>query len=155
MTSPDNHSPDTHPIDPSCDRATQLELRLRARYLEAGDTVDAHTAARLRAARRAALLAGTAPARSRLGLTRMAPARALQRVLLPAGAFAMIVLASLMIWQPARHPTASAPRTAATLAAPDPDSELPPDPDSTDPTLYQNLDFYDWLAANDSGKAMR
>jgi hypothetical protein len=150
MTSPDNHSTDL-----SRDRATELEHRLRARYLEAGDKLDAHTAGRLRAARRTALQALAAPTRSRLGFTGMARARTLQRVFLPAGAFAMIVLASLMIWQPARHPPASAHRTAATLAAPDPDNELPPDPDSTDPTLYQNLDFYDWLAANNSGKAMR
>ena len=30
------------------------------------------------------------------------------------------------------------------------DNELPPDADKTDPNLYQNLDFYGWLAANDS-----
>jgi hypothetical protein len=30
------------------------------------------------------------------------------------------------------------------------DSDLPPDADSADPTLYQNLDFYGWLAANDT-----
>jgi hypothetical protein len=150
MTSPDDHSTDL-----PRDRAAELEHRLRARYLEAGEKLDAHTAGRLRAARRTALQAIAAPARSRLGLTRMARARTLQRVLLPAGAFAMIVLASLMTWQPAQHPPASAQRTVTALAASDPDNELPPDPDSTDPTLYQNLDFYDWLAANDSGKAMR
>jgi hypothetical protein len=26
---------------------------------------------------------------------------------------------------------------------------LPPDADKTDPVLYQNLDFYTWLAAAD------
>jgi hypothetical protein len=30
------------------------------------------------------------------------------------------------------------------------DNELPPDADKTDPNLYQNLDFYGWLAANNS-----
>jgi len=30
------------------------------------------------------------------------------------------------------------------------DNTLPPDPEQADPNLYQNLDFYGWLAANDS-----
>ena len=135
MTSPDNHSPELQP--------DEFDRRLRACYLEAADRLDPVSAGRLRAARRTALQAAK-------------PARALQRALLPAGAFAVVAFAALVIWQPStRQQTAPTSRPAATVVAQDADSELPPDPDSTDPKLYQNLDFYDWLAANDRGKAMR
>jgi hypothetical protein len=30
------------------------------------------------------------------------------------------------------------------------DNALPPDADTIDPNLYQNLDFYGWLAANEN-----
>jgi hypothetical protein len=30
---------------------------------------------------------------------------------------------------------------------------LPPGTDKSDPALYQNLDFYSWLAANQSGSS--
>lgn len=137
MTSPDNRSPELQP--------DEFDRRLRARYLEAVDRLDPVSAGRLRAARRAALQAATPPR-----------ARALQRALLPAGAFAVVAFAALVIWQPStRQQAAPTSRAAVTMPAQDADSELPPDPDSTDPKLYQNLDFYDWLAANDRGKAMR
>jgi hypothetical protein len=72
--------------------------------------------------------------------------------LLPAGAFAVLALATLMIWQPLRH-AGSAPPQAISATPADADNDLPPDADSADPQLYQNLDFYGWLAANDRGKA--
>jgi hypothetical protein len=60
-----------------------------------------------------------------------------------------------MVWQPSPH------RHAALVGRPcqrcrqsaDMDNELPPDADKTDPNLYQNLDFYGWLAANSSQQA--
>jgi len=74
---------------------------------------------------------------------------------LPAGAFAAIALAALMVWQPHRGTPAQAiPAVAGTSVAQD-DSDLPPDADSADPNLYQNLDFYGWLAANDSSAPAR
>jgi hypothetical protein len=43
----------------------------------------------------------------------------------------------------------------AASSADDLDSELPQDADKTDPNLYQNLDFYGWLASTDSHTATR
>jgi hypothetical protein len=40
-------------------------------------------------------------------------------------------------------------------SADDLDNELPPDADKTDPNLYQNLDFYGWLASTSSHTAAR
>jgi hypothetical protein len=74
-------------------------------------------------------------------------------LLLPAGAFAVLALATLMIWQPLRHADSAPPRAASALPATDADADLPPDADSADPQLYQNLDFYGWLAANDTAQA--
>lgn len=125
MTAPDHRDP--------------LARRARALYLDAARELDPATAARLRDARRHAL-------------AQAAPARMLQRVLLPAGAFAVIAAALLMMWQPSHRPVATAPAQTAAAARPAADDNaLPPDADSADPQLYQNLDFYDWLAANDSG----
>ncbi|MCX7513916.1 hypothetical protein [Frateuria sp. STR12] len=118
----------------------KLARRARALYLDASRQLDPAAAARLRAARREALAAA-----------RPAPSRLAPRLLLPAGAFAVLALATLMIWQPLRQadhaPSHAMPATA------DADADLPPDADSADPQLYQNLDFYGWLAANDSAKA--
>jgi hypothetical protein len=119
----------------------RFEQRARALHLEASRRLDPATAGRLRAARRAALAAGAARPAHPL----------LRRTLLPAGAFAVLALAALMIWpsSPSRAPQ-TAPATAA-AAGDTLDSELPPDPDSADPNLYQDLDFYGWLAANGNG----
>jgi hypothetical protein len=113
----------------------QFEKRARALYQEAGQRIDPITAGRLRAARRTALEA-TASTHHRV------------RVLLPVSALAAVALAALMIWQPAPHqPQSLQPaNVAATVEA---DNELPPGADKADPGLYQNLDFYSWLAAND------
>ncbi|WP_424682495.1 hypothetical protein [Frateuria sp. YIM B11624] len=120
----------------------RLARRARALYLEASRHVDPATAGRLRAARRQALEAAHA-----------APSRLASRLLLPAGAFAVLALASLMIWQPLRHADHAPPRAASAVPTTDADGDLPPDADSADPQLYQNLDFYGWLAANDRVKA--
>jgi hypothetical protein len=120
----------------------KLARRARALYQEASRQLDPATAGRLRAARRQALEAAK-PASPRLA----------SRLLLPAGAFAVLALATLMIWQPLRHAGQAPSHAASAVPAADPDSDLPPDADSADPQLYQNLDFYGWLAANDRVKA--
>jgi len=128
------------PHDDRRDTAAQpFEQRARALYREAGRHLDPATTGRLRAARRHALESAQAPTRQ------------LARWFIPSGAFAVVALAALMVWQPLPH----APATAAHPAAIDTsaDIDLPPDADQTDPVLYQNLDFYGWLAAN--GRATR
>lgn len=123
----------------------RLEQRARELYREAVRRIDPDTAGRLRAARRQALEAARAPE----------PHRA--RWLIPAGAFAVIALATMMVWQPSqrRGATTSAHVAGMAEATTDLDSYLPPDADKTDPNLYQNLDFYGWLAANNSKPATR
>ncbi|GGA07936.1 hypothetical protein [Dyella caseinilytica] len=119
----------------------QFEQRARALYQEAAQRIDPVTAGRLRAARRTALEATAAHASSHH--------RA--RVLLPVGALAAMALAALMIWQPSPRQTESN-TPAAMVTATEPDLEqLPPGAEKADPGLYQNLDFYSWLAANESG----
>ena len=137
MSTPKNQ-PDNRPDKP-------LEQRARALYLEAAQRIDPATAGRLRAARRQALAAARAPQ----------PHTA--RWLIPTGAFAAIALAALMVWQPLPHRAPNPPTQVAnaTDASADLDNELPPDADKTDPNLYQNLDFYGWLAANNSQPANR
>lgn len=126
MTTPDNR-PDM-----------PFEQRARELYSEAARRIDPDTAGRLHAARRRALEAARTPARHRA------------RWLIPAGAFAVIALATLMVWQPLPHRGATPSAHVADMAgaAADLDNDLPPDADKTDPNLYQNLDFYGWLAAN-------
>ncbi|HUB88457.1 MAG TPA: DUF3619 family protein [Dyella sp.] len=120
----------------------QFEQRVRAHYQEAIQNIDPVTAGRLRAARRTALEAASAHASPRH--------RA--RVLVPVGALAAMALAVLMIWQPSPQPQPASKQAAAT----EQDNEyLPPGADTADPGLYQNLDFYSWLAANDSSQAKR
>lgn len=126
MTSPDEH----------------FEQRARELWREAAQRIDPATAGRLRAARRQVLE------------TTKAPAHRAVRWLIPTGAFAAIALAAMMVWQPLpQHHAASATHAAST--ADDLDNELPPDADKTDPNLYQNLDFYGWLASTNSHTATR
>jgi hypothetical protein len=120
----------------------QFEKRARALYHEATQCVDPVTAGRLRAARRTALQAATAQA---------SPHRR-ARVLLPVGALAAMALAALMIWQPTPRSNTNGNPPGAMSAVAEPDTELPPGADSADPGLYQNLDFYSWLAANNSSQ---
>lgn len=117
-----------HPSDKA------LERRARALYHEASRQLDPAMAGRLRAARRTALQAAQAPAHHRL------------RTLLPVGALAAVALAALMVWQPLQRGDTAGPDSATTANA---TSELPPDLEAQDnPELYQNLDFYSWLASN-------
>jgi len=76
------------------------------------------------------------------------------RWLIPTGAFAAIALAAMMVWQPSPQHRATSAMHAAS-AADELDSELPPDADKADPNLYQNLDFYGWLASTSSHTAAR
>jgi hypothetical protein len=120
----------------------KLEQRARELWHEAAQRVDPVTAGRLRAARREALQAPAASAQRTV------------RWLIPSGAFAVIALAALMVWQPLpRQHTLAAIHPANTLD--DADADLPPDADKTDPNLYQNLEFYDWLASTDSPSTTR
>ena len=138
MNMPDTES--TRPGDRSGSLAgdlsdQRLQQRARELYREAGRRVDPATAGRLRAARRQALE------------TAGKPSHQVSHWLIPSGAVAVIALASLMLWQPLPQ---GSNRPATTVeAATDLDNELPPDADKTDPVLYQNLDFYTWLAAAD------
>ena len=122
-----------------------FEQRARKLWHEAARHIDPATAGRLRAARRNALEATQAPTHRTV------------RWLIPTGAFAAIALAVMMVWQPLPHRTASQPTELVNTAnqGADLDNELPPDADKTDPNLYQNLDFYGWLAANNSQTANR
>ena len=119
-----------------------LEQRARELWHEAAQHIDPVTAGRLRAARREAL---------------RAPAASVQRTvrwLIPSGAFAVIALAALMVWRPLpQQHTQAAIHPSNTLD--DADADLPPDADKTDPNLYQNLEFYDWLASTDSPSTKR
>ncbi|WP_329742710.1 hypothetical protein [Dyella sp. A6] len=121
---------------------TSIEQRARTLYQEAGRNLDPTTAGRLRAARRRALQAALDPAP--LGI----------RALLPVGALAVAALAALIVWQPLQHGTSGNTAAGVHHAVSATDNELPPDPDSNiDPNLYQNLDFYSWLASTNAPPA--
>lgn len=111
----------------------ELERRARDLYVRASRDVDPATAGRLRAARRTAL------DHPRESVTR--------RLLLPAGAFAVLALASLMVWQPGVAPSDMSMTAHPADAEP---NDLPPDADSADPALYKDMQFYSWLAYNDA-----
>lgn len=120
-----------------------FEHRARALYREASHAIDPATAGRLRAARRTALETAKTPAQPR-GV----------RMLLPTGALAAIALAVLMAWSPLQNRGSDALQAQmnATKVV-DAEGDLPPDPDSADPSMVQNLDFYDWLAANNTSSS--
>jgi hypothetical protein len=129
MNAPDNH----------------FERHARALYREAGRRIDPATAGRLRAARREALAAANTPAQHRLA-----------RVLVPAGAFAAVAFAALMMWSPLPYGLQAPSQAISATQTGEIDADLlPPDPASADPSLVQNLDFYGWLATNDSSQATR
>lgn len=145
MTTPEKNTQDSVPgnalgQDPngrplSGDMA--FERRAQELFREASERIDHFTAGQLRAARRTALDAGRSPQ----------PHTA--RWLLPAGAFAAIALATLMVWQPlSPSPGATMPAGSNAVQTAEIDNDLPPDAEKTDPNLYQNMDFYKWLAAN-------
>ncbi|SEO85574.1 hypothetical protein SAMN02800692_2553 [Luteibacter sp. UNC138MFCol5.1] len=116
----------------------ELERRARELFLRASHDVDPAMSGRLRAARRTAL---SRP-----------HASAARRLLLPAGAFAVLALASLIVWQPGGSPPSPASIGAAVESDP---NDLPPDADSADPALYKDLQFYSWLAYNDTKSPSR
>jgi ferric-dicitrate binding protein FerR (iron transport regulator) len=116
-----------------------IEQRARALYQEASQSIDPVTAGRLRAARRTALEAAAA-----------SPHHHRARVLLPVGALAAVALAALMIWQPSPRPPADSRQA---VVAEQENEYLPPEADKADPGLYQNLEFYSWLAASDGNQA--
>ncbi|BFI96873.1 MAG: hypothetical protein RSP_23830 [Rhodanobacter sp.] len=118
-----------------------LEQRARELYREAARNLDPATAGRLRAARREAL-AGTRRA-----------AHPVARWLVPSGACAAIALAALLARPSAPLPGDLAPTASTAAVTGETDNSLPPDPEQADPNLYQNLDFYGWLAANGSAPA--
>ena len=116
----------------------ELERRARDLYLRASRDVDPAVAGRLRAARRTAL---SRPHESTA-----------RRLLLPAGAFAVLALSTLMVWQPGVTPSAP---PALSQSADNDQTDLPPDADSADPALYKDLQFYSWLAYNDTPSSSR
>ena len=116
-----------------------IEQRARALFQEASQSIDPVTAGRLRAARRTALEAATASGHHHRA-----------RVLLPVGALAAVALAALVIWQPSPQPPADGRQAAVTEQE---NEFLPPGADKADPGLYQNLEFYSWLAASDGNQA--
>ena len=120
-----------------------IEQRTRKLWREAARHLDAATAARLRAARREALQPAAMPLRQAT------------RWLIPSGALAAMALALMMVWRPLPHAPAPAAGNPVPSAALDADSELPPDAEQVDPGLYQNLDFYAWLAASDRHSSKR
>ncbi|HXS73375.1 MAG TPA: hypothetical protein VN725_04970 [Rhodanobacteraceae bacterium] len=129
-----NTSPDKSDRNLAADH--ELISRARDIYAQACANVDSRTHARLGAARRNALDAVHAPSRQRLWL----PA---------AGAVAACALALGVVWlRPASAPS-SAQNQRAALA----DAELPPDADPRQLDLYQNLDFYQWLAQQPNAHA--
>lgn len=117
----------------------ELERRARDLYLRASRDVDPAIAGRLRAARRTAL-------------ARPPHHATVRRLLLPAGAFAVLALASLTVWQPGGAPPS--PTVVAQPRDNDP-NDLPPDADIADPALYKDLQFYSWLAYNDTPSSSR
>lgn len=127
MNAPDNH----------------LERRARELYREASRHLDPAITARLRAARRDALAKANDSSL----------AHRMLQLLLPAGAFAAIAFVALFMSSPVQRPTTAAP--AGITQAADVDGELPPDAAAADPTLYQNMDFYGWLAKNGDSEASR
>ncbi|MBB5358853.1 hypothetical protein HDE76_002069 [Rhodanobacter sp. ANJX3] len=137
MTAPGNNTSD-HPIAGHTDlRDERIARRARALYREASQRIDPTTAGRLRAARREALSAAKTPQHHTA------------RWLVPTGAFAAIAFAMLMVWQPLSHgPSVPTSQPVSLEQSAEADSDLPPDAEKTDPNLYQNLDFYGWLAAN-------
>ena len=136
MKSSNSTQPDNQPQDP-------FEQRARELWRAAARQVDPVTARRLRAARHEALQAAKAPVRHPT------------RWLIPTGAVAAIALAAIVVWQPMPHSPSPMQTDHTANAAVEADAELPPDAEQADPALYQNLDFYAWLAANDGKPATR
>lgn len=119
------------------DRSEDIARRARDLYRRASRDIDPAIAGRLRAARRDAMAGPSTSTASRL--------------LLPAGAFAVLALAALLIWPQAPRTNGAMAPTMATATLGDADGDLPPDADSADPAMVEHLQFYAWLA--DDNKA--
>ncbi|HET7557263.1 MAG TPA: hypothetical protein VFK08_04235 [Rhodanobacteraceae bacterium] len=125
-----------NPSPEKTDSDRELVMRAREIHSQACANVDARTHAQLAAARRNAMAAARAPSRKRLWL----PA---------AGALAACALAAgVVVWRPASAPMPAQDRQVASSAA-----ELPLDTDSRQMDLYQNLEFYQWLAQQPDTRA--
>ena len=118
-----------------------FEKRARELWCEAARQIDPCTASHLRAARRHALQEVRAPRQHAA------------RWLIPTGAVAAVALAAMMVWQPLPRTQSMPQDHAASSVLAEADNELPPNAEQVDPALYQNLDFYAWLAANDKHPA--
>ena len=126
-------------MNTSPDKNGNLQLMERARALHehACKHIDAPTRAELAAARRRALATRSRPTRRAIWLP-------------TAGAVAACALAMGVIWfrpQPAATPSGPGMPTAG-------EAELPLDADSQQLDLYQNLDFYQWLAQRPHASAV-
>jgi hypothetical protein len=125
-----NTSPDME------NRDSELVKLAREIHSQACASVDARMHARLAAARRNAIMAARAPSSRRVWL----PA---------AGAMAACALAvGVIFWRPAPAPSPAQTRQVAPG-----DVELPLDADNQPMDLYQNLDFYQWLAQQPEARA--
>ncbi len=114
-------------------RDTDLELMRRARALHehACEHIDTATRAKLAAARREALAARDRHSHRAIWLS-------------AASAMAACALVIGVVWfKPQPGETSSTPQMQAAAAS---DAELPLDADAQQLDLYQNLDFYQWLA---------
>lgn len=134
--SPDNHSRQSDASD------YELQRRARALFERACADVDARTQARLAAARRDALHPARHSSRHRLWL----PA---------AGAVVACALALGVVWlRPDSMPAVPAPVPAvSTPAGASADVDAPLDADAEQLEMYQNLDFYQWLARQPGTRA--
>lgn len=107
----------------------ELMMRARTLHSQACASVDAPTLARLTAARRNALATKFTLSHKRIWLPVVGAAAACALTL------------SLIVWNPGPAPShANSPQVTQNEA------ELPPDADAQQIDLYQNLDFYRWLA---------
>lgn len=111
---------------------SRIEHEARRLYQRAVEEVDTVTTARLRAARRTALEGGNSH-------------RAL-RWMVPAGALAASIMAAVLMWRPMQQATRAPQAQTAQVTASTVDSDLPPDPDSADPAIVEDMAFYAWLA---------
>lgn len=102
--------------------------RAAAKALRQSEAVDSHTAGQLRAARQRALAVAGKPATTR-------------RLLVPAGAFAVMALAAVVTLRPQQQ--------AASMPSPMADAHgveaLDLLTDDMSPVFYRDLEFYQWL----------
>lgn len=131
-TSPDNTTPGFN-----ADHDHELMQRARALHEHACEHVDAATRAKLAMARHQASAAQDHRPR--------------RMIWLPAtGAAVACALVIGLVWF---KPQPNSPDAPPVQVAAMPDAELPPDADARQFDLYQNLDFYQWLARQPQTRA--